>query len=133
MPSVPELYELIYVSTISPDVPPGVVANIANDARIANERLEISGLLVFDGLRFAQHLEGARKTVLELFARIKADSRHIAVNLRHQGACTHRNYPVFSMGFSDSPHDALGALEDLSGTAALDAFADIYEKVELYA
>ncbi|MES2912186.1 MAG: BLUF domain-containing protein [Pseudomonadota bacterium] len=132
MPSAPGLFELMYVSTLAPDEDPGIVAAIAAHARLANEMLGVTGLLVYDGHRFAQHLEGSEEAVTALYARIEADTRHTAVNLRHHGACGHRRYPQFSMGFSDIGNaSALQELEGLSGAAALAAFAGIRNTVEL--
>ena len=45
----PALYEVLYVSTIAPDQPLSVVAEIAGRARFVNAELDITGLLIFDG------------------------------------------------------------------------------------
>ena len=52
------LYEVLYVSTLAPDQPLQVVAEIAAHARPANASMDITGLLIFDGQRFCQQLEG---------------------------------------------------------------------------
>ena len=62
----PALYEVLYVSTIAPDQPLSVVAEIAGRARFVNAELDITGLLIFDGQRFCQQLEGPQKAVLKL-------------------------------------------------------------------
>lgn len=133
MTSAPGLFELLYVSTLAPDEDPGVVAAIAAHARLANERLQVTGLLVYDGHRFAQHLEGSAEAVMALYARIAADTRHIAMTVCHQGACEHRRHPQFSMGFADIKDvNVLQQLEGLSGPAALNAFAGICKNVDRY-
>lgn len=58
----PALYEVLYVSTIAPDQPLSVVAEIAGRARVVNAELGITGLLIFDGQRFCQQLEGPAKS-----------------------------------------------------------------------
>ncbi|WP_349678371.1 BLUF domain-containing protein [Polaromonas sp. UBA4122] len=54
-------YEVLYVSTIAPEAPISIVANIAGKARPANHERDITGLLIFDGMRFCEQLEGHRE------------------------------------------------------------------------
>ncbi|MFC4291726.1 BLUF domain-containing protein [Sphingorhabdus arenilitoris] len=44
-----------------------------------NKQNGLTGLLIFDGYRFMQYLEGEETRVRETFQRIKADKRHFAV------------------------------------------------------
>ena len=48
----PALYEVLYVSTLAPEQPLSVVAEIAGRARQVNAELDVTGLLIFDGQRF---------------------------------------------------------------------------------
>ena len=79
------LYEVLYVSTLAPDQPLQVVAEIAAHARPANASMDITGLLIFDGQRFCQQLEGPQKAVLKLMERIGDDTRHVNVEVVHHG------------------------------------------------
>lgn len=54
------LYEVVYVSTLAPDAPIRVVEAIARKARPANQERDITGRLIFDGMRFCQQLEGSQ-------------------------------------------------------------------------
>jgi len=54
----PALSEILYCSELAPDLPPDTVASIVARARVRNGELGITGLLVFDGQRFCQHIEG---------------------------------------------------------------------------
>ena len=56
-----KLYEVLYVSTIAPDAPVSVVANIARTARVFNAAHDITGLLIFDGQRFASSLKAGKR------------------------------------------------------------------------
>lgn len=117
------LYEALYVSTLAPTQPLSVVAQIAARARLANAELDITGLLIFDGQRFCQQLEGAQKTVLKLVERIRNDPRHINVEVLHHGPLAQRRFQQFSLAFSTVEDvDALARLEQLDGDAALAAF-----------
>ena len=115
------LYEVLYVSTLAPDQPTAVVAEIAAKARQVNAELDITGLLIFDGQRFCQQLEGPQKAVLKLIERIRNDPRHVKVV--HNGPLAGRRFQQFSLAFSTvEDADALARMERLDGEAALAAF-----------
>jgi len=59
-----DLHEVIYVSTLAPDAPTSVIADIVGKARLHNPWLSITGLLIFDGMRFCEQMEGSQKDVL---------------------------------------------------------------------
>lgn len=123
MKIVAALYEVLYVSTLAPDQPLSVVAEIAGRARQANAELDITGLLIFDGQRFCQQLEGPQKAVLKLIERIRNDPRHINVEVLHHGALAGRRFQQFSLAFSTvEDEEALARMEQLDGDAALAAF-----------
>ena len=76
---MPELHQILYRSLLAPDHTPGVVGRIVGAARQRNASEGITGLLVFDGLRFCQHLEGPPDPVQRLMRRLQADRRHTDV------------------------------------------------------
>ena len=128
----PALYEVLYVSTLAPDQPLSVVAEIAARARLVNVQLDITGLLVFDGQRFCQQLEGPQKAVLKLIERIRNDPRHINVEIVHNGPLAGRRFQQFSLAFSTLEDvDALTRLEKLDGQAAVAAFDEVCAAIEL--
>ena len=117
------LYEVLYVSTLAPDQPTAVVAEIAAKARQVNAELDVTGLLIFDGQRFCQQLEGPQKAVLKLIERIRNDPRHTKVEVLHHGPLAGRRFHQFSLAFSIVEDvDALERMEQLDGDAALAAF-----------
>ena len=117
------LYEVLYVSTLAPDQPTAVVAEIAAKARQVNAELDVTGLLIFDGQRFCQQLEGPQKAVLKLIERIRNDPRHINVEVLHHGPLAGRRFQHFSLAFSTGDDvEALARMERLDGEAALAAF-----------
>ena len=116
------LYEVLYVSTLAPLHPP-TVAEIAARARHVNAELDVTGLLIFDGQRFCQQLEGPQKSVLKLIERIRNDPRHINVEVLHHGPLAGRRFQQFTLAFSTVEDlDALARMEQLDGEAALAAF-----------
>ena len=133
MNSATKLYEALYVSTIAPDEPVSIVADIAGKARTFNAEHDITGLLVFDGMRFCQHLEGGAKQVLALMERIVQDIRHTKVELLHHAALPERRFKNFSLGYATvDDEDALGQLERLEGQPAVDAFMAMISKVDIH-
>ena len=81
-----QLYRLIYLSQLAPDFTAACVAHIVRAARLKNRLIKISGLLVFDGDRFCQYLEGDAATVGKLADQISDDSRHVDFRVLHQSA-----------------------------------------------
>lgn len=127
----PALYEVLYVSMIAPDQPLSIVADIAAAARAANVRLDVTGLLIFDGQRFCQQFEGPRKAVLKLIERIRSDPRHINVEVLHHGPLAGRRFQNFNLAFSTVEDvEALARMEHLDGDAALAAFSAVCEELE---
>lgn len=132
MPAATPLHELMYVSTLSPGATLSVIPDIARQARAANKLLGITGLLVFDGERFCQQLEGGLKAVRQLFEQISADVRHVNVQLVHQGPLAGRRFQKFSMGYAPVEDiDVLGELELLDGDAAVDVFVRMVATVDM--
>lgn len=126
------LYEVLYVSQLAPCVPVSAVAAIAGHARAANAQRGLTGLLVFDGQRFCQQLEGSQKNVLSAMARICQDARHVEVGVVHQGPLAARRFSGFSLAFSPTEEgELLEQLERLDGAAALQAFAVLQSRVML--
>ena len=126
------LYEVLYVSQLAPDTPVSAVASIAGHARAANAERGLTGLLVFDGQRFCQQLEGSQKNVLSAMARICQDGRHVEVSVVHQGPLAARRFSSFSLAFSEVEQgDLLEQLERLDGAAALQAFEALRASVVL--
>ncbi|MDO9404015.1 MAG: BLUF domain-containing protein [Polaromonas sp.] len=128
------LYEALYVSTMAPDEPLSVVGAIAARARSHNEARQLTGLLIFDGMRFCQQLEGHQKDVLSLLDRIREDTRHTHVEILHHGPLQARRFNNFSLAYAPIDDvDALEALEQLEGEAAVNAFLALLDTLDLQA
>jgi hypothetical protein len=126
-----QLYEVLYVSTLAPDAPISVVAAIARKARSANQERDITGLLIFDGMRFCQQLEGSQQAILALLERIRQDARHVNVEILHHGALAERRFKYFSLGYPSADSDeALEQLERLKGQGAVNAFVALLPAID---
>jgi hypothetical protein len=73
--------------------------DLLHKSRTKNERLNITGLLVYHRREFMQLLEGDKADVLALYDTICHDSRHDQVNKLWDGPLNERNLPGWSMAF----------------------------------
>lgn len=127
------LQEILYVSTLAADAPLRVVADIAVKARAANQQLDITGLLVFDGMYFCQQLEGSAQELESLMQRIRQDPRHTDIAVLHHGPLTQRRFRHFSLGYTSVEDvEALERLQRLQGQAAVEAFVGLLSGLDMY-
>jgi hypothetical protein len=134
MNTATKLYEILYVSTLAADAPLSVVGDIAAHARIANAASDITGVLIFDGVRFCQQIEGKQKNVLALMERMYLDTRHCKVEVFHHGPLLERRVIHFSVAFADVDEvSVLEQLEQLDGQAGADAFMALVATLNLQA
>lgn len=132
MTTATPIYELIYVSTLDPQAPPTVVADIASKARRFNEANGITGLLVFDGMRFCQQIEGSQKQVLALLERIRDDPRHMNLEVVHHGPLAQRRFRNFSLAYTTTDDEmVLAELEKLDAEPAVEAFVKLLGTLDL--
>lgn len=120
------LSQFAYYSHLADGHKANCVGAIIKSARVFNASHGITGVLLFDGERFCQYIEGASATLDALVERIRQDDRHQTVTtLLHGPLPGGRRYPDWSMAFSDvdgdaiidemissTPHEALVLLKD---------------------
>lgn len=100
------LTRLIYASEATDPLTPDSVQTIVTQARQANARRHLTGMLVFDHRAFLQVLEGRREVVSEVYGRIAADKRHRRLVLMDVLPVDERLFANWDMGFAAA--DALG-------------------------
>ena len=91
------LKTLTYTSRARLDLSAGDLAAIHDSARHLNALDGITGLLVFDGTRFLQIVEGTEEAVDSLVDRLRADPRHSAIEVRDERYTDTRSFPDWSM------------------------------------
>ena len=134
MKNVSELHEVLYVSTLAPGAPLQVVAQITAKARPANVAAGITGLLIFDGMRFCQQIEGPRREVLALTQRVLQDRRHIQVEIRRHGLLEARRFNRFALGYADMENaDVLAYMENSDPAQALAQFIALLPNLDMSA
>ncbi len=107
------MLELVYQSVITPETHPAGVTDIVRFARSYNRDHDITGILVFDGERFCQLLEGPEEAVSALAARIARDERHHRFEIIYRGlrGAPRRRFPTWNMAYAlDFDSEVFGLL-----------------------
>jgi hypothetical protein len=92
-----ELKSLTYTSLARLDLTAADIASIHETARHLNALDGITGLLVFNGSRFLQVIEGAEEAIDNLVARLRRDARHSGLEVRDERLVSERSFPDWSM------------------------------------
>ena len=100
------LFHLTYISTAHEDVDVAACAAILEEARRRNAEGDVTGLLLYNGKRFLQVLEGSEPAVRETFARIEADPRHHALVVVGEGTVAEREFGGWAMAYDDGAGDS---------------------------
>jgi hypothetical protein len=91
------LIRVIYVSTAVGPQTSTMTNSILKKAQVWNRANDITGMLCQGQGVFLQALEGDRRTVTDLYARIYADQRHTHVEMLHCESIAKRRYANWSM------------------------------------
>jgi len=110
------LQELIYTSLSVPSGTTDNVADILETSQRNNVANHVTGLLLFDGQRYIQILEGDPSDVDRLFVNITKDDRHQQVELLHKGGISGRAFETWRMAYEELP---MGLLEELAENMAV--------------
>jgi hypothetical protein len=95
------LFQVIYVSSASPQFKPTDLPIILVQAREHNQKEGISGLLLFHEETFVQVLEGHKPSVELLLKKISSDPRHQNIKLLFQKDTEEKEFDDWAMGFVD--------------------------------
>ena len=117
-----DVYKILYCSRnmMSGDAAEqdAAIRQILASSRINNQRLEVTGALLFSAESFAQVLEGPKDAVEETFERIQRDIRHGDVTVLNSGGSGPRDFANWSMAYVQPPSkeqsDRVAAALDLA-------------------
>ncbi len=73
------LTTLIYKSQLNPSCKSLSLLSLVEKAKHSNTALDVTGILLFDGVEFLQILEGSEEVIETLFLKIREDKRHDSV------------------------------------------------------
>jgi len=124
----------LYHSHIAPEADISCVADIVKTARNFNKVHEITGLLVFDGQRFCQYIEGPDDALQALIDRIAQDPRHVQFTPKYHAPCKGaRLFAHWAMAYvlidDEEPLDEMHALDGPSALAKLQALLPMLDAV----
>ena len=91
------LRSLAYTSLARLDLDENDLTRIHESARHLNALDGITGLLVFNGSRFLQIVEGNPEAIDDLIERLRSDDRHSAIEIRDDRRVDRRSFPDWSM------------------------------------
>ena len=93
------MFEIVYTSAARRMMDPQELGQILAVARRNNQRLGVTGILLYEHGSFIQVLEGDEPVVRELLQTIERDERHYRLQVRDERAISERNFASWSMGF----------------------------------
>jgi len=127
------LYQLVYTSVLAMDASVSCVADICHVSRARNKQESLTGLLVFDGLRFCQYLEGTRDKVRALAQSICEDVRHEQFMILHEGEFDGpRLFRDWSMGYAIiDDEELLSSVFAQRGVASVEALRGLVPRLDL--
>jgi hypothetical protein len=88
---------LIYLSLAAADLSEDQVAEIVSTSSLRNDEAGITGMLWFNGIHFAQVLEGEQEAVGSAMKRIVKDARHREIELISDGTDDRRLFGNWGM------------------------------------
>ena len=106
------IIELIYTSLAEADTQDRDVRDILASSEKNNRANTITGLLLFDGERYIQILEGETQDVETLYEVICQDARHHDLELVHKGGITGRSFTNWRMAYESLPKGILANLAE---------------------
>ncbi len=120
------MYFLIYVSIAAKRYNGTELKGFLQEWRTNNERMDLTGMLLYKDGKFMQVLEGEEEAVKKLSSKIDRDPRHTQVNLLLEGPATYREFPDWSMGFTDLDSSEITSVAGYSEFMNTPLTADAY-------
>ena len=103
------VYRIIYISSTRTAQSNRDIDVILRKSQDNNSRDGLTGLLIYDGKRFFQYLEGEEQQVRRALDRIRSDDRHYALVVLSEKETERRQFGNWAMaGHHTSPGENLG-------------------------
>lgn len=111
------LRAIAYVSEATRNLTAERLQQLVADAMLFNESVDVTGVLLFDGTRFLQYLEGPESGVSAAYTRILAADSHNGLVELNRGRVGRRQFPHWRMHSVRVDELALGkiAISDWTG------------------
>lgn len=95
------LFHVIYASTATAPMSEDELLRLLDHSRARNQKLRVTGMLLYKDEKFLQVLEGEEANVMKLYRDVQADERHDNVDLLRAEYIQHRDFPDWTMGFKN--------------------------------
>lgn len=127
-----QIGSFLYRSEIAADADIRCVAEIAKFSRVFNEAHDITGVLIFDGQRFVQYIEGPQEHVIALANKIALDTRHTNFTPLHQAQdITQRLFAQWAMAYvADDDVEPLASMLTAQGETALSSLQKLLPQLD---
>lgn len=103
--TIEPLHLLIYISASVNDLSPDEVKALVESSAARNQKIAVTGCLLYHEGYFMQMLEGAKSNIHTLFAKIRTDPRHSNVQVVIETAATRRLFTGWGMVRGDRTKD----------------------------
>lgn len=126
------MLSLTYVSSATDLLSTDELVALLAQSRLANERRDVTGMLLYRDGNVLQCLEGPEPAVREAYDVISRDPRHHGVLVLVEEQVEERSFPDWSMGFKDlsgTGQDDLAGFNDFLASGQLDYLGDRAEPV----
>jgi Sensors of blue-light using FAD len=107
------MHRIIYCSQSTVDFTGDELIDLLAKARVRNDAVGLTGMLLYSSQSFLQVLEGDEDALAEAYARIKVDDRHTNLRLLMEDEVTAPLFPDWTMGFEHVEDEELA--EELTG------------------
>lgn len=128
---VQSLRSVTYISRATQPMSEVALSQLGLEAARLNALDGITGLLVFNGERFCQTIEGSAEAIANLVARLRRDRRHTDFEIVADEQAKDRRFRSWDMQVLSVPEDREAAL-DLA-RSRLDSELDVAARAKLYA
>ena len=104
---------IIYASQATFDLSPDELISLLSAARAENEKVGLSGMLLYSSQSFLQVLEGDEAALADTYSRIRVDKRHTNLRLLMEQEVSAPMFPDWTMGFEHVDDEELA--DELTG------------------
>jgi len=104
------MFELLYTSVAPQGLSEQELLGLLTKARIKNNQLGITGMMIYHQREVMQILEGEKSVVQAMFDTIVADPRHTRVSVFYEGAICERAFKDWSMAFKSLDQVAINKI-----------------------
>ena len=112
--SDPRILTLTYTSSATDLMSVTQLVELIEEIRPKNERLGVTGLLLYSGGSVIQTLEGSSHAVYQVFDAIRVDTRHGDVRIVDRRYVGGRSFATWSMGFRNVSAREVADLQDFN-------------------